>query len=97
MFSLVLIRWGCVQVVRLLAVCADQKNFVAESACQKILSFHACLTIINMPNIPNTTKAAYLHFLDEVYLNTEVDTYEVPNDLFFLKLIYFIKMTKQLK
>jgi hypothetical protein len=44
------------QVVRLLAVCADQKNFVAESACQKILSFHACLSIVNMPNIPNTTK-----------------------------------------
>jgi hypothetical protein len=49
------------QVVRLLALCADQKNYVAESACQKILSFNACLSIANIPNLPNMTKVSQRH------------------------------------
>ncbi|KAL6072770.1 MIR domain-containing protein [Balamuthia mandrillaris] len=65
------------QLVRLLGMCADQKNYMAESACQKLLGFGECLHILTLPRLTDTTKAAYLLFLNEVYLNTEVDTYEL--------------------
>jgi hypothetical protein len=65
-------------VISLLALCAEERNYFTEVTCQKLLGIDECIAIChraayseNKPANAYKIIEAFLHFIDEVYLNTE--------------------------
>jgi hypothetical protein len=65
-------------VISLLALCAEERNYFAEATCQRLLGLSECINVCHSAAFSPSRPAnfykiieAYLHFVDEVYVNTE--------------------------
>jgi hypothetical protein len=74
-------------IVSLLALCSEERNYFTEQTCQKLMTIEDCLAVCHAAAYSkNSNKetaykiiSAYLHFIDEVYLNTESSSQALPS------------------
>lgn len=72
-------------LVRLLALCAQDRNFYTERANQKLLSVDECVMVsAAFKDHSPILMGAYAYFADEVYLNTESTTMDTKASAVFL-------------
>eukprot|EP01135_Chromosphaera_perkinsii_P005608 Nk52_evm22s355 gene=Nk52_evmTU22s355 len=66
--------WYHTNAVELFAMCAKGHNYEAEIACQALLSIEDIARVVLDPENPIELKEAHMMFLNEVYMDCEVDS-----------------------
>lgn len=69
------------RIVSLLAACAKGTNPYVEALCQNLIPLNDVISVLAHPDIDMTGKAAYLMYLAEVFMNTEISRIQSGTDL----------------